>query len=382
MKRTLNNSENGSNSKGLYILGSLYPDVTGGMEIFNFYFLNYQLNKSPDEIYYIGERKADNVRGNYIRLKKRWPVRLFYPIQLFKIVYKLRNRVDYAYISYAEQSWIISYSNSLILRFFKIPYIITIHWGKEPDWKFKYPFIYYFRHARTVIGVSEPVCIAFKKTIPDQEFQYVPPLIPFIHSPGQKSDLKKKLGYLNEEKLLLFVGSMKAMKNPDKIILAFQKIGSAYLEEQNIRLVLVGTGDMDIHLKEMIEKHQLEKYVRMEGLVHRDAIPDYYKASDAYVISSDYEGTSLSLLEAMYNSLVIIGSDAPGINKMLVNEQNSLLYETRNTDQLAKNIIRVFSDHVLAKNLAERAFRDFNLQYSYESMIKKYQTIFSSVSIQ
>lgn len=382
MKRTLINSENGAKSKGLYILGSLYPQVTGGMEIFNYYFLNYQLNKSPDEIYYIGEKKADNDRGNYIQLKKRWPVRIFYPIQLFKAVYKLRNRIDYAYISYAEQSWIISFSNSLVLRFFKIPYIITIHWGKEPDWKFKYPFIYYFRHAWTVIGVSEPVCIAFKKTIPDQEFQYVPPLIPFIHSPCQKSDLKKKLGYLNEEKLLLFVGSMKAMKNPDKIIQAFRKLGSACLEEQNIRLILVGTGDMDNLLREMIEKYQLEKYIRMEGLVHRDAIPDYYKASDVYIISSDYEGTSLSLLEAMYNSLVIIGSDAPGINKMLVNEQNSLLYETSNSDQLAKTIIRVFSDHMLAKNLAESAFNDFNLQYSYESMIKKYQTIFSSVSIQ
>ncbi|HXB29249.1 MAG TPA: glycosyltransferase family 4 protein, partial [Puia sp.] len=326
--------------------------------------------------------KTDNEGGIYIQLKKRWPVRIFYPIQFFKAVYKLRNRIDYAYISYAEQSWIISFSNSLILRYFKIPYIITIHWGKEPDWKFKYPFIYYFRHAWAVIGVSEPVCTAFKKTIPDQEFQYVPPLIPFIHSRGQKSDLKKKLGYLNEEKLLLFVGSMKAMKNPDKIILAFQKIGSKSLEEQNIRLILVGTGDMDNHLKEMIEKYQLEKYIRMEGLVNRDAIPDYYKASDAYVISSDYEGTSLSLLEAMYNSLVIIGSNAPGINKMLVNEQNSLLYETSNTDQLAETIIRVFSDHKLSKNLAEKAFKDFNLQYSYESMIKKYQTIFSSVSIQ
>jgi glycosyltransferase involved in cell wall biosynthesis len=381
MKRILINPENGSNTKGLYILGSLYPDVTGGMEIFNYYFLNYQLNESSDEIYYIGEKKARNENGNFIHIKRRWPVRIFYPFQLLKAVYKLRNRIDYAYISYAEQSWIISFSNSLVLRFFKIPYIITIHWGKEPDWKFKYPFIYYFRHARAVIGVSEPVCAAFKKTIPDQEFQYVPPLIPFSQATEHKSDLKKKLGYLKEEKLVLFVGSMKPMKNPDKIIQAFQKIGSTWLEEQNIRLVLVGTGEMSNLLKDMIDKYQLGKYIRMEGLVHRDSIPDYYKASDLYIISSDYEGTSLSLMEAMYNSLVIIGSDAPGINKMLKNEQNSLLYETHNTDQLAKTIIQAFSDQVFAKSLAERAFKDFNLQYSYESMMKRYQAIFSSVSI-
>ena len=46
-------------------------------------------------------------------------------------------------------------------------------------------------------------------------------------------------------------------------------------------------------------------------------IPDYYKTADFYIISSDYEGTSLSLLEAMFNKLAIIASDAPGINRML-----------------------------------------------------------------
>ena len=155
---------------------------------------------------------------------------------------------------------------------------------------------------------------------------------------------------------MLFVGSMKAMKNPDKIIKAFQIIGSSWLEEQNIRLILVGTGEMDNQLKEMIEQYQLEKYIRMEGLVHRDAIPDYYRASDVYIISSDYEGTSISLLEAMYNRLVIIGSDAPGINKMLINEQNSLLYETQNTNQLAKTIIRVFSDPNTCKEPGRKGF--------------------------
>ncbi len=367
---------------GLYILGSLYPDVTGGMEIFNYYFLLFQLRESSDKIYYIGEKKVESEGGNFILLKKRWPVRIFYPFQFFGTVYKMRKRVDYAYVSYAEQSWIIAFSNSLILRFFKIPYIITIHWGKEPDWKFKYPFAYYFKHARSVVGVSEPVCLAFKKTIPDQEFQYIPPLIPFVHSSKSKNDAKKLIGYRNEEKLLLFVGSLKPMKNPDKIMDAFQRIGATWLEQQNIRLILAGTGEMEIQLKEKIERAHLSRYIRMAGLVNRDIIPDYYKAADVYIISSDYEGTSLSLLEAMYNSLIIIGSDAPGINKMLIHNQNSLLYSTQNTDELAQTISRIFSDLPRSKNLGEKAFEDFNQQYSYHSMMKKYQSIFSSVSIE
>ncbi len=378
MKNPPSNSADTGKRAGLYVLGTLYPDITGGMEIFNYYFLNYQLKESADEIYYVGENKAENDRGNFILLKKRWPVRIFYPFQFFITVFKLRKRIHYAYLGYAEQSWIIAFSHGLILRFFKIPYFITIHWGKEPDWKFKFPFIYYFRHAKSVIGVSEPVCIAFKKTIPDQDFQYIPPLIPFRQSSKSKSDIKMQLGYQNQEKILLYVGSLKPMKNPDKIIEGFLKIGPVYLNEQKIRLIIAGTGEMEARLKEMVEKYRLDKYIRMEGLINREIIPDYYKAADAYIISSDYEGTSLSLLEAMYNRLVIIGSDAPGINKMLAGGQNALLYETQDIDKMAETIKHIFSDPQLAERLADKAFRDFNQNYSYTSMINKYQSIFSS----
>jgi glycosyltransferase involved in cell wall biosynthesis len=365
------------NPAGLYVLGALYPEVTGGMEIFNYYFLNYQVKESRDTIYYLSEKPLEIAKGEYVQFKKRRPVRLFYPIQFFLAVSKLSKKVHYAYLPYAEQSWILVFAQSLVFRLFKIPYIITIHWGKEPDWRFGYPFKYYFRHARAVIGVSEPICVAFKKTIPKQEFLYIPPLIPFVRSETPKNLLKKQLGYQEQEKILIFVGSLKGMKNPDKIVEAFFKIGAEYLENHQIRLIIAGKGEMEHAIREKIDHYNLGKFIRLEGLVKREKIPDYFKAADAYIISSDYEGTSLSLLEAMYNKLVIIGSNAPGINKMLTHEVNALLYDTHNISDLAETIKRAFSDQILVENLAKRANFDFSNQYSYESMIKRYQAIFS-----
>jgi glycosyltransferase involved in cell wall biosynthesis len=368
-----------NNSGGLYVLGSLYPYVTGGMEIFNYYFLNYRLNKSSDDIYYLGENRTDNTNGYFVPIKRRWPIRLIYPIQFFIAVFKLRSYLDYAYLCYAEQSWIIPYFHSLTLRFFKIPYIITIHWGKEPAWKFRYPFIYYFRHAHAVIGVSEPICTSFKKVIPDQDFIYIPPIIPFQDATGEKSLLKKNLGYSDKDKILLFVGSLKPMKNPDKIIEAFRIIGQPFLISNDIRLIFAGNGEMENELRKRVEKYELGEFIRFVGLVSREIIPVYYKASDFYVISSDYEGTSLSLMEAMFNKLAIIASDAPGINRMLRHEQNALLYETKNIEQLAETFKRVFTDPSLAITLSERVYEDYKSQYSYPSMIEKYETLFSAI---
>jgi glycosyltransferase involved in cell wall biosynthesis len=367
------------NVKGLYVLGSLYPYVTGGMEIFNYYFLNNRLDDVGESIYYLGQQKTDNKNGRFIRLKKLWPSRIFYPIQFFTTVFRLRNRLDFVYICYAEQSWIISYSQSLTLRFFGIPYIVTNHWGKEPDWKFRYPFEYYFRHAHAVIGVSEPICVAFKKAIPDQDFQYIPPLIPFQRASRTKQELRKILGYSEDEKILLFVGSLKGMKNPDKIIDALHIIGPEWLEEHRVRVIIAGKGEMENELRERAGRAGVQEYLSLPGLVTREDIPDYYNIADVYIISSDYEGTSLSLMEAMFNKLAIIASNAPGINGMLTHEQNALLYETKNANHLADTIKRVFSDPGLADRLATSAYAGFRAKYSYESMIEKYMAIFSSV---
>ena len=170
------------------------------------------------------------------------------------------------------------------------------------------------------------------------------------------------------------------MKNPDKIIEAFRLVSTEFLDAHQIRLLFAGKGEMENEIRERVERYRLGKYIRFDGLVSREMIPEYYHAADVYIISSDYEGTSVSLLEAMFNRLPIIASDAPGINGMLAHEYNALLYETADTEQLAETIKRIFSDPVLADRLAENARADFQKKYSYDSMMEKYQSVFSSVN--
>src|SRR5450631_1849451 len=123
-------SQNKSKNAGLYILGSLYPYATGGMEIFNYYFLNHQLKNPDNTIFYLGENKTDLATGHFVPLQRLRPQRFFYPFQFFFTVLKLRKKLDFVYLCFAEQSWIIPFAHSLALRFFNIPYIVTIHWGK------------------------------------------------------------------------------------------------------------------------------------------------------------------------------------------------------------------------------------------------------------
>ena len=133
-------------------------------------------------------------------------------------------------------------------------------------------------------------------------------------------------------------------------------------------------------LKLYCHKKLLEDCVFFPGMIPRESIQDYYAIADYYIIGSDYEGTSVSLLEAMYNTIPIIAADSPGINRMLQSGRNALFYPPHDPLALAKCIQLITNDNELANNLAVQAKRDFDEKYSYETMIAGYEDIFKSVS--
>lgn len=364
---------------GLFHLGALYPEVTGGMEVFNYYFLDRMIHKYGSQITYLGEKPCNGHAAQFVPFHVKRPARIFYPFQFFNAIRKFRKKANYCYLCFAEQSWVISYAQSLVLRLFRIPYIVTIHWGKKPTWRFPYPFVSFFRHAHAIIGVSRPICEAYKKAIPDRDFIFIPPLIPFSTPAQNPNEIRSALGLNPDDKIFFYVGSLKGMKNPDKILEALVILGVEYLQRHHIRLVMAGSGDMEDNLKNYVSTHELEPYVSMEGLVERDRVPAYFRAADYFIISSDYEGTSVSLLEAMYHKLPIIASDAPGINDMLTNGKNALLYPTNSPMDLAAAIRRLVDNPELATGLGEAAFKEYAARYSYESMLTQYSAIFSSV---
>ena len=122
----------------------------------------------------------------------------------------------------------------------------------------------------------------------------------------------------------LFVGRVEAAKGIYYILEAFKQ-----LQDLNIELIVVG----DI----MNQREKLEAYtsnVRFLGLKRRDEMPEYYKEADVFILSSLWEGSSLSMLEALAAGLPVIASKyscAPEIIKEYV---DGFVIEPRNVEQI------------------------------------------------
>jgi len=127
------------------------------------------------------------------------------------------------------------------------------------------------------------------------------------------NELKRHYGLENDDLMALFVGRLVWIKGVDKLIMAMPKV----LEKvPNLKLVIVGLGDMQDYLQTLVQKLKLQDSVkfRFEFVPEEERII-HYAACDVAIFPSLYEPFGIVALEAMsMEKPVVVG--ATGISGM------------------------------------------------------------------
>lgn len=168
----------------------------------------------------------------------------------------------------------------------------------------------------------------------------------------------------NKEKILIMVSRFVPAKNQNTLISSLK-----YLS--NTRLLLVGEGELIGKSKELVNRLNLEKRVKFLGF--RKDIPELLKYADLIVQSSNWEGLSLSMIEAMASGTPLIGSRVEGIIDLI--EKKELLFENGNEKELAEKIKTLLENKELYKNMSNY-LKEKSKNYSIEKMIEKYLKIY------
>ncbi|MEY0174298.1 glycosyltransferase family 4 protein [Providencia rettgeri] len=108
------------------------------------------------------------------------------------------------------------------------------------------------------------------------------------------------------------------------------------MHNQNWHLTLVGKGPL---LNQMINlANVLGLTDNISFLGEREDVKDLLRISDIFVLSTNWEGLPISIIEAMSVKLPIISTDVGGVNELVSDEVNGYLIDPKNISQLAKKI--------------------------------------------
>lgn len=358
----------------VFVCGNLYPYNLGGAEVFNYYLMR---SMAADCKVTCINTKTDLKKDGIIHQKINAPflIALLFPFMVaLSLIAKKDKDQTHVILSFSRSKWFYWIYYPILKRLFGIRYTIIIHGGGLTKWRFKAPFKWFFRNANHVIGISERIQSEYQSRT-GVDVKFMPPLIPFLLSDLSKSDARKKFDIDNQASVILQVGSLKKLKHPETIIQALAELSGNKGISPNTMLLFAGDGPQRPELEEMVENLGISNQVRFLGNIDRQEIKDVYKLADYYVIASDFEGTPLSMLEAMANNIPVFASNAPGINTVIEHNNNGLLFTIGNGKELATQLKKVVNSTDLAIGLTSAATKTLQERYDHKKMLKQYKAM-------
>lgn len=146
--------------------------------------------------------------------------------------------------------------------------------------------------------------------------------------------LRRELGILVDDYVLISVGELSERKNQIVVLKALNRVKRSQPEIGNkLKYILVGKGSKEEEYKEFIRTHGLEENVQLLGF--RLDIPELLHASDLFVFPSYQEGLPVALMEAMSSGVDVICSRIRG-NTDLVSDG---LFDPDDVDEVERLIV-------------------------------------------
>ena len=128
-------------------------------------------------------------------------------------------------------------------------------------------------------------------------------------------------------------------------------------ELPRVKFIIAGDGSEREILEKEIDRLNLSDYVKFLGRIPHQEMPYLLAKSDIYVSTSLFDGTSVSLLEAMASGCFPVVSDIPANREWIEDGKNGFLFPVNDEKTLAKKILYAIHD----QELRERAI---GLNYS------------------
>ncbi len=254
----------------------------------------------------------------------------------------------------------------------KIPYIAQIHIDAEPSsWMGKvllkpYKRIFlkrFLRNAKIVLALTKNYkeLIHKKYSIDKNKIVIVP------NGVGEEFFVIKKRK--NNIPHLLFVGRVSIQKNPKRLIESVSRC------KTNLILDIVGDGDLLEETKKLVKQKNLKNVIFHGRKVGRELI-QFYRDSDAFILTSNEEAFPLTILEAMASGLPIIASDVKGNHDVV--KGVGILVNPPTPQNFAKEIDKLFTNKKLYDSLSENSLR-FAKEHKWDKIVSQIEQVYREV---
>jgi len=175
----------------------------------------------------------------------------------------------------------------------------------------------------------------------------------------------------NNKVRFITVGRLAKIKNHRLMLDAFKIIME---NNYGFEFTIVGDGPEKNALMKYCSNLGLDKYVKFLGF--KTDVKNILLAHDVFLLSSEYEGISIALLESMSLSMPAIATSVGGIPETIINNQSGYLVSFGDTNEYAEKI-KIFLTKKENINIMGHCARKYFIKaFKEDVVLKKHQILY------
>lgn len=194
----------------------------------------------------------------------------------------------------------------------------------------------------------------------------------FPVSSEEKSELREKLSYSHNEKILIYVAEMNANKNQSMLLRALKILNDKH---GDVRLLIAGADNFNGEYPRLAKELGVQD--KVEFLGHRNDINDLLRLSDIAVGSSIREGLPVNVMEALASGLPVVLSDNRGHRVLAQNGKNGYVVDVNDYVSMAQCIEEIAYDSDKYAEFSKNAVESVK-PYSKENVLLELKEIYGS----
>lgn len=297
---------------------------------------------------------------------------LYNPLHIFSIIKFLKEYdIVHAHL-FPTQYWVMI---AKLISFSSVKTVFTEHntSNKRMENRLIGLFdVFIYKNYDKIVTISEDVDIAIKQhaRLPDNRFALIKNGVNLSKINLEVPYLKNELGLPISEDNILLIQVSRFHPQKDQATL----IKSLKLLPENVQLLLVGEGELRNFCENLVDSLGLKNRVHFLG--DRMDVPKLLKTADIVVLSTHFEGLSLSSIEGLASGKPFVASNAPGLAEIV--QGAGVLFPIQDEHALAAEINKLIDDKahydITATQCLERA-----KEYDIEIMLDKHLELYRSI---
>lgn len=173
---------------------------------------------------------------------------------------------------------------------------------------------------------------------------------------------------------IISVARLYPQKNQKMMIEAFAQIADEFPDWQ---LVIFGEGPLRCSLELLVKSLQLERRVLLPG--RTEHVVEELRKSKIFCLSSDYEGMSNSMIEAICVGLPIVTTNVSGVKELVDDNINGFVVECGNVDRMCSALSSLMGNESLMNCFAQKSFERRRL-FQMDVVNNKWNSLINQVS--